>query len=66
MKKMFFTAIAVVAFSGASIANTVEVKKEVVMFNCVGAALDYYEAVMDQNGGGDDWGFLNSLLSRCK
>ena len=30
MKKLVFTAIAMVAFSGASIANTIEAKEEVV------------------------------------
>jgi hypothetical protein len=30
MKKMLFTAIAMIAFSGASIANTIEIKEDVV------------------------------------
>jgi hypothetical protein len=30
MKKLVFTAIAMIAFSGASMANTIEVKEEVV------------------------------------
>ncbi len=80
MKKIFFTAIALVAFSATSMANKVEVKevaisegeKEVVVKkSCMEAALDYYEAVMDQSCGspgcgGDDMAFLNRVTSRCK
>lgn len=33
MKKMIFTALAVVAFSGAAIANTIEIKEKVLVNN---------------------------------
>ena len=58
MKKMFFTAIALVAFSATSMANTIEVKevvipveekKEVVILKatpCQEAAMDAYEISM--------------------
>jgi hypothetical protein len=70
MKKVIFTAIAMIAFSGASMASTKEESKvpvaEEETTRCQDAAIDYYEAVMAQNGGGDDIRFLNQLLSRCK
>jgi hypothetical protein len=56
----------VVAFSGASIANTVEVKKEVVVFNpCQDAAIIRYEAYINCVGGDEDWGYLNQLMGGC-
>jgi hypothetical protein len=68
MKKVIFTAIAMIAFSGASMANTKEVKKKVakeeVMTKCMSAAIAYYEAVMGCCN--DDIAFYNSVVSRCK
>lgn len=76
MKKLFFTAIAVIAFSGVSMAGTSEdpkdvnakqTKKEVLRATpCQDAAINYYEAVIAQNGGVDDIPLLQSLLNRCK
>lgn len=80
MKKMFFTAIALVAFSGASMATTKEVKKDkkeakkttTVETPCQEMMLDCYETIIkirEQNNGGkpvvEDWGLLNNLLSNC-
>jgi hypothetical protein len=40
MKKMIFTAMAVLAFSAVSMANTIEVKEEVVAEDCYEKAMD--------------------------
>lgn len=71
MKKLFFTAIAVIAFSNASMANN----RDLVISNkaiedpygdCVNASLDFYEHVMDDfNGGGESLSFLNALVDMC-
>jgi hypothetical protein len=37
MKKLMFTAIALIAFSGISVANTGEAKKEIKRVNCSSA-----------------------------
>jgi hypothetical protein len=81
MKKMFFTAIALVAFSATSMANTAEVKevtisegeKEVVVKkSCLDIMLDVYEFFMDyecgeigSGCGGDDQVLLNELVGLC-
>lgn len=79
MKKMFFTAIALIAFSGASMASTKEVKKEkketkkitkvVVGTECQNKAVTKYELIMDEDCGsvgcgGDDWNLLNALIAK--
>jgi hypothetical protein len=67
MKKLFFTAILVIAFSGVSMAKNVEVKKEVVMFTpCQDRAINMYLAFVDCNGGNDDWAYLNQLMGGCR
>lgn len=50
MKKLLFTALAVVAFSGVAMANNLEVEKAVV-FNdpCASKAADYTDS-QDPNG----------------
>lgn len=51
MKKMIFTALAVVAFSGVSFAGTKEVKKEVLPpTDCQTKAMNYVDNVFDPNG----------------
>lgn len=76
-EKNVFTALAVVAFSGVAMANTVEVEKElvdIVKFEeggdatpCQNMMLDIYDYTIDTyNGGGDDIDLLNALLSNCK
>lgn len=61
MKKMIFTAMAVLAFSAVSVANTIEVKEEVVVNNeskevktlasdCFTKAMNYIDKVYDPNG----------------
>ena len=80
MKKMIFTAMAVLAFSAVSMANTIEVKEEVVVNNeskvevlvlekdksCTDQAIVNYEYIMcEYNNGGDDIALLNFLLSYC-
>ena len=79
MKKVFLSAIMVIAFSGASMANTIEdvsnesnlsietnVSEEVVVTSCVDMMLDAYETVMEiRNNGIEDWTLLNNLLSNC-
>lgn len=35
MKKLFFTAIALVAFSGISMANTVEFEEQIIRVRCI-------------------------------
>ena len=42
MKKLFFTAVAMIAFSGVSMANTIEEKKEVVLVSCMEVAMNTY------------------------
>ena len=74
MKKLLFTAIAVIAFSGVSMAETRKAKSEVKVVKeqleatpCENMAIDIYEYVMNEyNNGGDDIGLLNALLSNCK
>lgn len=74
MKKLLFTAIAVIAFSGVSMAETKEVKfnkieisvvkkKEKEATPCQNAAINTYEQLIGQ--GADDWDLLNALLSKC-
>jgi len=73
MKKLLFTAIAVIAFSGVSKAETKEVKSGIKVVKiqlqatpCQDAAIDVYEfAVSEFYGGCDDIDLLNRLLSRC-
>ena len=74
MKKLLFTAIAVIAFSGVSMAETKEVKNEVEVLKiqlepndcCVDNALDVYEfAVSEFYGGCDNINLLNELLAHC-
>lgn len=44
MKKLVFTAFAVVAFSGVAMANTVEAKEEVVLVtDCENWAMDFLD-----------------------
>lgn len=52
-EKNVFTALAVVAFSGVAMANTVEVEKELV-------------DIVKFKEGGVDLNLLNALLSNCK
>ena len=71
MKKLFFTAIAMIAFSGVSMANTIEEKEEIVIVDdCQQNVIDYYESVMDEfcgspACGGDNPKLLNALMSIC-
>jgi len=74
MKKLVFTAIAVIAFSGVSMAETTEVKSDVKVLAeqleatpCEDRAIDVYEYVMNEyNNGGDDIDLLNALLANCQ
>lgn len=77
MKKLLFTALAVVVFSGVTMANNVEAKKletKVIKENvvlkatpCQDMMIDIYEYTMNTyNNGGDDISLLNALLSNCK
>ena len=78
MKKLVFTAFAVVAFSGVAMANTAEVKELTVLKNeikvviiqqeensCQAAVIAYYEQVMENRGGGEDTLLLSSLMYNC-
>ena len=77
MKKMFFTAIALVAFTGISMANTKETKKSVTPIKakttkmvvvgtpCQEMMLDAYETIIEIRNNGEDWKLLNYLLSKC-
>ena len=78
MKKLIFTALAAVAFSGVAMANSTEVKyviamqtkaKEIKILQatpCEDAAIDTYELIIsnryDQE---DDIGLLNDLIGLC-
>lgn len=74
MKKLVFTAIAVIAFSGVSMAETTEVKSKssVVMEqledpSCYDNAIATYEYVIEHyNGGEDDVFLLDFLFSQCR
>ena len=51
MKKLLFTALAVVAFSGVAMADTLEVKEDKVFYeDCYTQAADYVDNVYDPNG----------------
>lgn len=76
MKKLLFTALAVVAFSGVAMANSVEVEESTILNNvlkivekqeqatpCEDKALDFYELVID--GGEDNLTLLNELIGAC-
>jgi hypothetical protein len=67
MKKIMFTAIAMVAFSGVSMAGTLELEAAnqlpIDKVKCQNAAIDYYIQVIDD--GPDDPVLFNQLMSRC-
>jgi len=78
MKKLLFTALAVVAFSGVAMANSVEVEELTTLKNEIkvviiqqeensfqAAAIAYYEQVMENRGGGEDTLLLSSLMYNC-
>jgi hypothetical protein len=51
MKKLVFTALAVVAFSGVAMANSVEVKEDKVFYeDCYTKAADYVDKIYDKDG----------------
>lgn len=71
MKKLLFTALAVVAFSGVSMAETREaisevkvVKEQLEATPCQDAAINLYELVIGQED--DNIDLLNALLALCK
>lgn len=74
MKKLLFTAIAVIAFSGVSMAETTAIKsqsnvemQQIEATPCQNKALDTYEWLMDNfYSGGDNINLLNALLSNCQ
>ena len=69
MKKLVFTALAVVAFSGAAMAKTEEVKtnllniEQVKEKTCEEKAVDIYEGVVGT--GPDNLALLNDLIGLC-
>jgi hypothetical protein len=52
MKKLLFTALAVVAFSGVVVAENLEVKEDKVFYedDCKTKAMNYVDNVYDPNG----------------
>lgn len=51
MKKLLFTALAVMAFSGVAMADTLEVKEDKVFYeDCYTQAANYVDNVYDPNG----------------
>ena len=64
MKKLVFTAIAMIAFSSASMANTVEANNDGEATPCKNHMIDLYEAMVGPNE--DDIELLNALLNVCK
>ena len=75
MKKLFFTAIALVAFSGISMASTIEIEKSVEVTkpsvivceerkqNCEEAAVSLHEIII--GNGADNLVLLNQLIALC-
>ncbi|WP_428223577.1 hypothetical protein [Flavobacterium sp.] len=72
MKKLVFTALAVVAFSGAGMAKTnslnitkknQNIKTTIVKKTCKEIAIEFYEIIVGD--GSDDIKLLNRLLSYC-
>ena len=47
MKKLFFTAIAIIAFSGVSIAGTIQEKDEAVIGSCMQVYAETYQDFVD-------------------
>lgn len=77
MKKLFFTTIALIAFSGTSIANIKEInnyllisKSKIVILEekeptlCQDRAIALYERYI--GNGPDDWDLFNHLMSACE
>ena len=75
-KKLLFSAVAVLAFNGVAMANSVEEKESTTLNNeltimellqqatpCEDKALDFYELVID--GGEDNLTLLNELIGAC-
>ena len=55
MKKLVFTAIAMIAFSGASMANTIEVKEEVVRrASCMQVSIEVYNELREAGVGTEE------------
>ena len=67
MKKLIFTAIAMVAFSGVSMAGALELETTnqlpIDKIKCQQAATDYYIQVIGD--GPDDPALYNQLMARC-
>ncbi|WP_394757914.1 hypothetical protein [Flavobacterium sp.] len=65
MKKLVFTAIAMIAFSGASMANTKEVKKTLIRTPCDTLWIHYYQFALDElgavSGSQGAWDFADAM-----
>ena len=47
MKKLFFTAIAIIAFSGISMAGTIQGKDEAIVGSCMQVYVETYDAFVE-------------------
>ena len=69
MKKLLFTAFAVVAFSGVAMAETSKLEskplklEQVKEKSCEDRAVDIYEGIIQ--GGSDNLALLNDLIGLC-
>ena len=69
MKKLLFTALAVVAFSGVAMAETSKLEskplklEQVKEKSCEDRAVDIYEGIIQ--GGSDNLALLNDLIGLC-
>ena len=69
MKKLVFTAFAVVAFSGVAMAETSKLEskplklEQVKEKSCEDRAVDIYEGIIQ--GGSDNLALLNDLIGLC-
>ena len=65
MKKLVFTAIAMIAFSGASIANTKGVKKVLIKTPCDTLWIHWYQYALDELGAASGstgaWDFADTM-----
>ena len=65
MKKLFFTAIAIIAFSGVSIAGTIQEKDEAIVRSCMQVYMETYDAFVEAGLSSEASGEASSAYGDC-